>query len=628
LLSIADLPRAIDAPHFLQGGGETGALLRQMDWSAHPLGPPQSWPSMLKATISIILGSRQPMFLVWGPEHSTLYNDGYAQLCGKRHPAGLGAPLSVIWHDIWDIVGDLVRRVYGGESIYMDDIEFLMHRNGYAEETHFSFSYSPLREESGAVEGLFCACTETTVGVRLKRELDHERSMLGQMFEQAPSFIAKLDGPDHRFEFANPAHMRLVGHRDIIGKPLRTAIPEVVGQGYLEMLDSVFSTGQAIQVNESPVMVQREKDGPLEKRFVDFVYQPVRDAAGAISGIFAEGNDVTERIKASAALRESEQFLRSVLASSPDCIKVLDLNGRIEYFSDGGRVVMEVPEGQQVEGCSWPDLWQDIGQAEVLKSVELAKKGEGSAFQAWSDTFAGNRRYWDVRVTPMLDAAGQPERILAVSRDITPLKQLEEERAFLMGELSHRLKNMFSMVHSIINQTLRRAPSLKAAGESLSGRIQALAEAQNVLTKSVAGNMDIHEVVDAALLPHRTGEGRFDISGPAASLNASQGLGLSLALHELATNATKYGALSASGGKVSVTWEVRSGGEFAFNWREKNGPPVHVPKSSGFGSVLIGSVVSAYFNGSAKLDYRPKGVEYNLTGIVAAPDDAEQTRPR
>jgi hypothetical protein len=116
-----------EIPWFLQGGGEAGALLRAIDWQAHPLGPPGSWPSIVQATTAIMLGSRQAMFMSWGPQHHTIYNDRYAELCGKRHPAAMGEPLAVIWYDIWDVIGDLVRRVYDGESIHMDDIEFVIY---------------------------------------------------------------------------------------------------------------------------------------------------------------------------------------------------------------------------------------------------------------------------------------------------------------------------------------------------------------------------------------------------------------------------------------------------------------------------------------------------------------------
>lgn len=605
---------------FLQGGGETGAMLRDMSWSTHPLGPPASWPPLLQAATSIILGSRQPMFLVWGPELSTLYNDGYSLLCGKRHPAALGAPLSSTWSDIWDVVGEMVDRVYGGESIHMDDIAFVMHRNGFAEETHFSFSYSPLRDEKGEVRGLFCACAETTENVKLRRALDHERAMLGQMFENAPGLIAKMEGPDHKFEFANPAYRRLAGNRNIIGQPAQSIVPQAQQEGFLEMLDSVRATGQSVQVDGERVLIEGANGGMAEDRFVDFFYQPVRNMKGAVSGIFVEGFDVTDRINATSALRESEQFLRSVLGSSPDCVKVLNLEGQLEFMNDGGRLVMEIPAEHEVVGRNWQDFWEGIGKAELLKTLDVARSGLASAFQSYSNTFSGSRRYWDVRVTPMLNQKGQPERILAVSRDITYLKRIEDEREFLMGELSHRLGNAFSLVQSVIGQTLRRAISLEEARESLSGRIRALANAQSILTKSIAGDMNIQDVVEAALLPHRTGEGRFRISGPAANINGRQGLGLSLALHELATNATKYGALSDNNGKVSVHWSVAPSGLLEFSWQETDGPLVNPPKRSGFGSVLIETVVSAYFDGSAKLQYLPKGIEFQLTGLITTAD--------
>ncbi len=556
-----------------------------------------------------------------------LYNDGYAQLCGKRHPASLGAPMAEVWYDIWNVVGDLVRRVYAGESIHMDDIELLMHRNGFPEEAHFSFSYNPLRNEQGDVIGLFCACAEITQEVFLKRDLAHERALLRQMFEQAPSFIAKLDGPDHTFEFVNPSFVRLVGDRDIIGKPIRTAFPDAQGQGYFEMLDSVLTTGKAVTSKASPLLLQKVRDHPMEERFVDFVYQPVCNTAGSVTGVFVEGVDVTDSVRAMTALQISEQFLRSVLKASPDCVKVLDLEGRVEYINDNGRLLLEVPDGKKLDGSNWTDFWADIDAHEVMKSVELAKKGQPSGFQVYSDTFAGNRRYWDVRVTPMLNSQGQPERILAVSRDLTYLKQIEEDREHLMQELSHRLNNSFTLVSSVINQTLRKATSVDAARETLTGRVRALAGAQSILTKSVTDKMDIHEVVEAALLPHRTGEGRFVINGPMVNINGKQGLGLSLALHELATNATKYGALSDSHGQVTIDWGIGPNGQFYFNWQESGGPAVSPPQHSGFGSILIEKIVSTYFDGTAKLHYASDGVVLNLTGTIEVLDNTQSPDP-
>lgn len=625
--SIVSAQKTDTSPPFLQNGGACGALLRGMDWTGHPLGPPDQWPVILQTTVSIILGSRQPMFVCWGPAYHTIYNDSYAVLCGNRHPAALAAPFSQIWFDIWDVVGPMVARVNAGESIHMDDIELLMHRHGYPEEAHFSFSYNPMRNDKNQVVGMFCACAEITEQVMLRRELDHERARLGQLFEQAPSFIVKLDGPEHVFEMANPAYMRIIGHRDVIGKPVAQALPEIAGQGYIDLLDFVLASGETTRTDGAKVSLQRTPGDPLEDRFIDFVYQPVKDTSGKSTGVIAAGVDVTDRTHALSALQSSEQFLRSVISASPDCIKVLDLDGRIGFMSEGGRLIMEMPQDQVIDGQFWPDFWQEPGKTDALASLEKARQGASARFQGYAETMAGNRRYWDVRVTPMLNAQDQPNRILAVSRDITYLKRIEEEREQVMNEVSHRLKNAFGMVQSLINQTLRQAGSLQDGRDILSGRVRALANAQDILTRSLASEMRIDEVVEAALLPHRAGEGRFVITGPVAVINGRQSLGLSLALHELATNATKYGALSEPAGTVSIGWNIQPDGTFSFHWQESDGPPVAPPARSGFGSILIEKIVATYFDGSATLDFPTSGVAFRLTGKIAPRDAADATDP-
>jgi two-component sensor histidine kinase len=267
-------------------------------------------------------------------------------------------------------------------------------------------------------------------------------------------------------------------------------------------------------------------------------------------------------------------------------------------------------------GCNWPDFWNDPGKSDALRCIAQAKLGHSTSFQGFTATFAGNVRFWDVRVTPMLDHEGRPERILAVSRDHTYLKQLEQERDYLTQELAHRLKNAFAMVQSVMSQTLRQAKSLTEGREVLSGRIQALAAAQNILTDQSSSDMKLTEVVNAALLPHRTGEGRFDISGGDARISGQQGLGLSLALHELATNARKYGALSNNVGKVLIRWQIAPDGGFEFIWTETGGPPVAPPVQTGFGSMLIEKIVATYFEGSAQLSYPVEGVQFNLSGMI------------
>jgi two-component sensor histidine kinase len=149
-------------------------------------------------------------------------------------------------------------------------------------------------------------------------------------------------------------------------------------------------------------------------------------------------------------------------------------------MSGRGRQVMEIPQNTRIEGSFRPEFWTGTRNADAVKALELAKSGTPAVFQGFADTFAGTPKYWDVRVIPMLDSAGRPERILAVSRDITYLKRIEEEREHLMHELSHRPKNAFSMVQSVIARP-RIATTVQEGREILTGRVRALADAQDIL---------------------------------------------------------------------------------------------------------------------------------------------------
>ena len=156
----------------LSGGGEMGALMRSFDWSSSPLGPVRGWPQSLRTAVSILINSRYPMFLFWGPALAKLYNDGYRPILGAKHPWALGRPGPEVWPEIWDTIGPMVDRVIReGEATWSDDLMLFMHRNGYPEECYFTFSYSPIRDESGGVGGMFCACTETTIKVLGERRL-------------------------------------------------------------------------------------------------------------------------------------------------------------------------------------------------------------------------------------------------------------------------------------------------------------------------------------------------------------------------------------------------------------------------------------------------------------------------
>ncbi len=159
-------------PSFLAGGGDMGARIRALDWSETPLGAPATWPQSLKIAVRIVLASRYPMFVWWGPDLITIYNDAYAPMLGSRHPAALGRSGRDVWTEIWDKIGPRADAVLTrGEATLDKDLLLLMDRHGYREEAYFTFSYSPLPTDDGGIGGLFCAVTEETHKVIGERRL-------------------------------------------------------------------------------------------------------------------------------------------------------------------------------------------------------------------------------------------------------------------------------------------------------------------------------------------------------------------------------------------------------------------------------------------------------------------------
>ena len=153
---------------WLVGGGEMGKLIRSMDWSKTPLGPIESWPQSLRTTVSLCLASNFPISLAWGPKHVQIYNDGYWPICGEKHPHSMGQDFSECWASPWPVIGEAFTRALAGETSFLENQRMFLDRNGYLEETFFTFSFSPIRDETG-VAGLFHPVTETTAQMLSER---------------------------------------------------------------------------------------------------------------------------------------------------------------------------------------------------------------------------------------------------------------------------------------------------------------------------------------------------------------------------------------------------------------------------------------------------------------------------
>jgi signal transduction histidine kinase len=321
----------LDAPvrPVIVGDGEMSEAIRGFPWETTPIGPIETWPETLLTTVNLILCSPHPSMILWGPGMVMLYNDAFIPMLTDRHPA-LGRLGREFWTDVWPVVGEQL------ESVLRDGKRFLFQKalvpllwNGVLQDTYFDYTYTPIYNSSGEVCGLLDVCWNVTSVVIAERErsaaeealrqrqkeldrtiraLHEERSRLFNVLQQAPIFFALLEAEDHVFTMANPAYATLVGGRDVLGKAISEALPEVVAQGYVDMLDSVYCSGEPVSMQGAPVQIVRTPGQPAELRYVDFTYQPLREPDNSISAIIVLGVDITEKKRSEQALLQNEKL--------------------------------------------------------------------------------------------------------------------------------------------------------------------------------------------------------------------------------------------------------------------------------------------------------------------------------
>ncbi len=319
---------------------------------------------------------------------------------------------------------------------------------------------------------------------------------------------------------------------------------------------------------------------------------------------------------AGSDLVDNSYLLQGILAGCGDCIKILDLDGKLQFMSEGGKRVMEVDDFRVLKGCPWSDFWPGEGNAAASNAVNAAKAGQTAHFRGPANTAKGTPRYWDVNVSPIPGEDGRPAYLLSISRDITEewnASQQREEAArrerFLTEESQHRAKNAFALVIALAQQTFK-GEMFKSAMDSYRARIRALAQSQDAIGKSSWGNTPIRNILAAAIAPHDLEASRFTLHGPGINVNSRQATSLSLAINELATNAAKYGALSSPEGKIDIEW-TRTDGEkpvFTLTWCETGGPVVSAPAQYGFGSRVIKDFMADDVGGSVHMSDEPAGV--------------------
>jgi signal transduction histidine kinase/FixJ family two-component response regulator len=317
------------------------------------------------------------------------------------------------------------------------------------------------------------------------------------------------------------------------------------------------------------------------------------------------------------ALRKSEEQLRAHLTASFDVVYWMNADWTVMRHLEGKQFIEDTAE----PNATWLEKYiRPDDQAQVMGAIRHAITTK-SLFELEHRVLRADGTYgWtSSRAVPLLDDHGEIVEWLGTAADITAQKQHDERQNLLLNELNHRVKNTLAAVQFIAAQTLRDAPSTADARVALQSRLMALASAHDVLTRQHWEGADIYEVIRGALAAYRTDgqEHRLQIDGPNIHLIPRAALALSLAIHELATNAAKYGALSNEGGCVHIHWQLTDTPQtFSFAWVESGGPPVNAPQRRGFGSRLIERGLAQDLSGQIELEFKPAGVVCSISAPI------------
>lgn len=458
------------------GEGEMARRCRDFDWSATSLGPPAVWDPALRVIVRAALESPFATNLWCGRELILIYNDAYKAVLGAKHPA-LGQPGPDVWGEIWSEIAPIFEGIAnGGPPVFAEDAEFVMERtNGPPGRAWFTYSVSPVRDEDGNVVAFLNIAAETTERVLGERETGRARAAaeaaenrLRAVFAQAPAFLAVLRGADHVFDFANDAYLQLIGHRDIVGKPVREALPELSSQGFFELLDKVYQTGEPFVGREIPVLLERSPGKEAEQLFLDFVYQPLTETSGERVGIVAHGANVTEAVLArrevERLLRESESARAGAEASEeryrflanaiPVHVWTATPDGALDYVSDRAANYLG-SSAEKIVGEGWLSvLHPDDVKPTIDRWTHSLATGDPYEieFRLWS---AAHQRYrWHLgRATAQRDEHGTIIRWFGTNTDIEDSKQQQAELKRLTDEAleANRAKSDFlaAMSHDL-----------------------------------------------------------------------------------------------------------------------------------------------------------------------------------
>jgi PAS domain S-box-containing protein len=604
----------------IPAGSRMAALIRERDWSKTALGPSESWPPSLTLAVNIMLASGFPMAVRWGLDFVMIYNDGYRPILGDKHPWALGLPFREVWPEVQPQLGPLYDAILTGKrgAFFAEDLLLKIQRRGEEwEDARFTVSYSPVPDTSAptGVGGVLITAVETTNRVltekalRASEERYRSAMTLGRMGSWEVDFV-------EGFRIWTPEGMALFG------------INLADGLGHVGGETDEFR--QAMHPEDRHLLAQfhaladSQDSFPAEYRILKADgricwlsgYGRVldRQSDGKVHRLINIATDITERKQIEAALAESEQrsrWLASIVESSDDAIVSKNLDGIITSWNRGAERIFgytaEEAVGQPIT-IVIPQDRQDEERA-ILTRIRRGERIEH--FETIRQRKHGSLIVVSLTVSPVKNAEGKIVGASKSARDITEQKRSQEQIATLAREAEHRSKNLLAIVQATVH--LSQANTSEGLKQAIEGRILALANVHSLFVETRWIGAELSAVARRELAPYsEKDEGRVRIDGPQVLLEPDAAQAIAVALHELATNAAKYGALCVPNGQITLKWTHNADGRLVLHWTETGGPTVKIPAHRGFGTRIIERMIGQ-LKGKAHFDWHADGLVCEIT---------------
>jgi PAS domain S-box-containing protein len=649
-------PERRGRPSFLRADSEVVSRLRLMPGSTSGLGPPDRWPAALQNVLRLVLRSNFPMAVVWGENRILFYNDAYIPILGRKHPRSLGAPFFEVWPEVREFIDPILTRAYAGQSTYLEDAPVLIERHGYPEQTFFTFAYSPVEDEDGTILGAYCACTETTEKVQaelrqsfllqlerrlrelvepldviaaaeeaLGRHLGVSRVGYGEVDEGERFFTTQRNWTD-----GSVAHQ--VGTHDLLA--FGPELLQAMRDGDVLVIDDAFTDPRSDTPERraafagleaaAVVTVSLVKRGKLRAALYVHDRHPRRWTPGEVELIrtIAERTwSAVEWARTEIALRESEDHHRHFIELSPQVPWTASPSGRLLTISPRFEDLTGSPV-EEALAAGWENVLHPDDVAPVMEAVGRSfETGEPLDVEHRVRLKSGQYGWMRSRAYPRRDEHGTILRWYGTTEDISDRKRVEEHQRLLINELNHRVKNTLATVQSLARQTFKEEAARSQAPKVFESRLLALSGAHDILTRENWEGAELSSVLSKAIEPFvQEGWDRVELEGPAVRIAPRVALSLSMAVHELATNAVKYGALSVPEGRVHIEWTLAQSepAHLVLHWLERGGPPVVLPVRRGFGTRLIERSLAQELSGKVHLTFGRDGLECVVSAPLAA----------